>query len=91
MTFAFFPRRENSRCPDEHGACDRLAADAANLFARVVQPAAAYHRASTLRKGFTLKIGIGDLYRRDPWEPDVYPDHGVDRYLLSSRRAATVA
>ncbi|CAB3762478.1 hypothetical protein GQ57_11275 [Burkholderia sp. MSh2] len=22
-----------------------------------------------------LKIGIGDLYRRDPWQPDVYPDY----------------
>ncbi|VWC58284.1 gp33 [Burkholderia contaminans] len=22
-----------------------------------------------------LRIGIGDLYRRDPWEPDVYPDY----------------
>ncbi|RQT87047.1 SOS response-associated peptidase family protein [Burkholderia cepacia] len=24
-----------------------------------------------------LKIGIGDLYRRDPWEPDVYPDYAA--------------
>jgi len=24
-----------------------------------------------------LKIGFGDLYRRDPWEPDVYPDYTV--------------
>ncbi|MFP3560118.1 DUF159 family protein, partial [Paraburkholderia sp. SIMBA_049] len=22
-----------------------------------------------------LKLGIGDLFRRDPWEPDVYPDY----------------
>nr|WP_249180590.1 SOS response-associated peptidase family protein [Burkholderia vietnamiensis] len=24
-----------------------------------------------------MKIGIGDLYRRDPWEPDVYPDYAA--------------
>lgn len=24
-----------------------------------------------------LKLGIGDLYRRDPWEPDVYPDYAA--------------
>ncbi|KVL62493.1 hypothetical protein WT01_00010 [Burkholderia cepacia] len=24
-----------------------------------------------------LKIGIADLYRRDPWEPDVYPDYAA--------------
>ncbi|KUZ32985.1 SOS response-associated peptidase family protein [Burkholderia territorii] len=24
-----------------------------------------------------LRIGIGDLYRRDPWEPDVYPDYAA--------------
>ncbi|MGU7775552.1 SOS response-associated peptidase family protein [Burkholderia sp. MR1-5-21] len=24
-----------------------------------------------------LKIGIGDLFRRDPWEPDVYPDYAA--------------
>ncbi|VWD22571.1 SOS response-associated peptidase family protein [Burkholderia contaminans] len=24
-----------------------------------------------------LKIGIGDLYRRDPWELHVYPDYGA--------------
>ncbi|XHO58800.1 hypothetical protein BCC0191_001844 [Burkholderia ambifaria] len=24
-----------------------------------------------------LKIGIGGLYRRDPWEPDVYPDYAA--------------
>lgn len=24
-----------------------------------------------------LKIGIGDLYRRDPWAPDVYPDYAA--------------
>ncbi|QJP72365.1 SOS response-associated peptidase family protein [Burkholderia glumae] len=24
-----------------------------------------------------LKIGIGDLYRRDPWELDVYPDYAA--------------
>ncbi|MCA8162504.1 SOS response-associated peptidase family protein [Burkholderia cepacia] len=24
-----------------------------------------------------LKIGIGDLYRRDPWEPEVYPDYAA--------------
>ncbi|KVM69928.1 hypothetical protein WJ61_22520 [Burkholderia ubonensis] len=24
-----------------------------------------------------LKIGIGDLYRRDPWDLEVYPDYGA--------------
>lgn len=24
-----------------------------------------------------LRIGFGDLYRRDPWEPDVYPDYAA--------------
>ncbi|KVR33730.1 hypothetical protein WK15_02015 [Burkholderia ubonensis] len=24
-----------------------------------------------------LKLGIGDLFRRDPWEPDVYPDYAA--------------
>ncbi len=24
-----------------------------------------------------LKIGIGDLFRRDPWAPDVYPDYAA--------------
>jgi hypothetical protein len=24
-----------------------------------------------------LKLGIGDLYRRDQWEPDVYPDYAA--------------
>nr|WP_241011505.1 SOS response-associated peptidase family protein [Burkholderia sp. Ac-20392] len=24
-----------------------------------------------------MKIGIGDLYRLDPWEPDVYPDYAA--------------
>ncbi|KVC52318.1 SOS response-associated peptidase family protein [Burkholderia stagnalis] len=24
-----------------------------------------------------LKIGIGDLFRRDPWKVDVYPDYGA--------------
>ncbi|RQR81454.1 MULTISPECIES: SOS response-associated peptidase family protein [unclassified Burkholderia] len=24
-----------------------------------------------------LKVGIGDLYRRDPWELDVYPDYAA--------------
>lgn len=42
------------------------------------RPVCTNYKAPTEDPGINeLKIGIGDLYRRDPWEPDVYPDYAA--------------
>ncbi len=38
-----------------------------------------------------LKIGIGDLYRRDPWAPDVYPDYAAPLARADGDGLAVVA
>ncbi len=38
-----------------------------------------------------LKIGIGDLYRRDPWAPDVYPDYAAPVACADGDGLAVVA
>lgn len=37
-----------------------------------------------------LKIGIGDLFRRDPWDLDVYPDYGAPIVYADGDGAAVV-
>ncbi|AXF21329.1 DUF159 family protein [Burkholderia pyrrocinia] len=38
-----------------------------------------------------LKIGIGDLFRRDPWDVDVWPDYRAPAVLANGRGSVVVA
>lgn len=49
-----------------------------NIASIVRRAVCTHYRAPDEDPGISeLKIGIGDLYRRDPWAPDVYPDYAA--------------